>query len=394
MDVLYLSHCAINRPDKGEKIRAHFFARALAERFRLHVACFGRTDDEIAETLEWRDRCGSVFAAKHTGKLALAQAALKFAAGGCLHYAYFHSSKLAEHVKRQFPATPPAVTLAFCSFMAQYAPPQAPLVLDLCDVDSEKWLQYGRMRKPGFLYNMEGRRLRRMEKLEAQRAARTLVTTEPEAELLRGLAPRASVRALENGVDFDFYRPGAAAGAPGEGRRYLVFVGVLDYYPNADAVLWFARQVFPEIRRRDAELEFWIVGRNPPAEVRELGRLPGVTVIPSPPDVRPFVEHAVAVVAPLRLARGLQNKVLEGLALGKRIFASGEVCRTFGRDLPEGVLRCEGAEEFVRRIGSEELIDTQPRLAIRQAAEKRFSWQRAGETLCREIEAAGAAPQR
>src|SRR5581483_8066374 len=162
------------------------------------------------------------------------------------------------------------------------------------DVDSEKWLQYSRERVPGFAYALEGRRLRRIEAAAAASASVAILATEAEAALLRSFAPAASVAAMENGVDFDFFDPSAAPPIPAlEGRRALVFVGVMDYYPNAAGAVRFAERVFPQLRAADPALEFWIVGRNPSKAVARLASSPGIVVTGGVPDVRPYLRSAV-----------------------------------------------------------------------------------------------------
>ena len=179
----------------------------------------------------------------------------------------------------------------------------------------------------------------------------TLLTTENERNILLGFAPGANAEAMENGVDTQYFdgKPRLAADAQG---RFIAFVGTMDYHPNIEAVRWFARQVFPILRRRIPGLNFLVVGRNPVNAVRRLESMDGVRILGGVPDVRPNVASASALVAPLRLARGIQNKVLEALAMGREVFASSEVCRTFGDNLPAGVVQCSSVAEYVRRIAA------------------------------------------
>ena len=173
--------------------------------------------------------------------------------------------------------------------MAPYAPPDIPLLLDMVDVDSEKWFQYAGTRFPGFVYRAEGGRLRGVEKAFAGRACRTLLATQSEERLLRGFAGGAATAFMENGVDFAYFDPeNSRSIAALEGRRALVFAGAMDYYPNAEAAIGFAARVFPQLRADDPDLEFWIVGRNPGKAIRRLASAPGITVSGSVPDIRPY----------------------------------------------------------------------------------------------------------
>jgi len=248
-------------------------------------------------------------------------------------------------------------------------------VLDMVDVDSEKWLQYSELRFPGFLYRAEGRRLRRFEAQCADAARCTVLTTANEAAILQGFVPSARSRSVENGVEFEFFN-GKAGALPQRlvGQSFVLFLGTMDYFPNIEAAAWFARHVFPRLRQGDSGLEFVIAGRNPAKSVVELGELPGVHVTGSVPDVRPYIAAAEAIVAPLKLARGVQNKVLEALAMGREVYASAEVCRTFGGSVPEGVIRCESAEDYAAQIARACRRVPRCETRIRESAKLRFSW--------------------
>jgi glycosyltransferase involved in cell wall biosynthesis len=191
---------------------------------------------------------------------------------------------------------------------------------------------------------------------------------------------------MENGVDFDYFDPSIGWEPPDLRKRFIAFVGAMDYYPNAEAACWFASQVFPQIRRQQKEMEFLIVGRNPTAAVRRLDRLPGITVTGAVADVRPYLSAAEAAIAPLRIARGIQNKVLEALAMGKRTLASTAVCDTFSEELPPGVLRCRSVQDYVEFFQrNSEASDPSP-AAIRSAARRRFSWKANLEILTDELQ--------
>jgi sugar transferase (PEP-CTERM/EpsH1 system associated) len=272
------------------------------------------------------------------------------------------------------------VTVAYSTAMAQYAPDGVPLLLDMTDVDSEKWFGYARTRRFGWVYAMEGRRLRSQEVKWAHRAKTTTVVTEAEAALLRSIVPDARIRCSGNGVDFDYFDPERTPKLPElEGRRFLVFLGAMGYHPNIDAVCWFSQEVFPELRRRNPRLEFLIVGRDPARAVRRLTGQAGVTVVGTVSDVRPYLAGSLAVVAPLRIARGVQNKVMEALAMGKRVMVSPDVCATFGDRLPEGVVRCESPAEYAAYDAAP--VDG----SIRRRASEQFRWERSLETISLEL---------
>ena len=163
------------------------------------------------------------------------------------------------------------------------------------------------------------------ERRIAAAADASLFVSEVEAELFRNLAPDSarSIHALNNGVDFDFFNPDRGYADPYTGcGEVLAFTGQMDYWANVDAVTWFANDVLPRIRESVATANFWIVGASPTPAVKKLEELPGVCVTGRVPDIRPYIAHATAIVAPLRVARGVQNKVLEAMAMAKTVVAT------------------------------------------------------------------------
>jgi sugar transferase (PEP-CTERM/EpsH1 system associated) len=194
-----------------------------------------------------------------------------------------------------------------------------PSVVDLVDVDSEKWLEYsqGQRGPRSWLYRLENRRLRKLEQgLTSWTRAVTLVS-DAEADIYRGFCDPGTVSAVPNGVDLDYFQPRPVANESG-----CVFVGAFDYHPNIDGACWFAREVWPQIVRARPAATLSLVGRRPVSAVRELAAVPGVKVAGQVPDVRPYLSQAAMALVPLRIARGVQNKVLEALAMGKAVIAS------------------------------------------------------------------------
>jgi sugar transferase (PEP-CTERM/EpsH1 system associated) len=383
VELLYLSHCVPNPPDKGEKIRAHFELNELARRHKVHLACFARSPEEMEEARKLVDRCASVYVAPlFPFGLHMARAGLRFAGGACLNTAFYDSAGMRADIAELLKRRRVRAAVSYTAVMAPYVPAGLPFVLDLTDVDSEKWRQYAAERKPGFLFGLEAARMRRLEREQAARAHVTLLTTRAEETLFRSFAPEARTAVLENGVDFAYFDPAGVREDGGlSGRRYLLFVGSMDYYPNQRAVIDFVDRVLPAVRAQEPELELLVVGRKPPARVLALAREPGVDVVGTVDDVRPYYRWAKAVVAPLSIARGIQNKVLEGLAMDKPVLASEAVCRTFGEPLPAGVKRCVSAADY----------GTLPEAAeIRRSARKRFSWKSNLEVLTEAVERAAA----
>jgi len=305
VNLLFLSHCVPAPPDKGEKIRAYHEIQQLASRYRIHLVCFARSQSEVQAAQELSNVCASVYAEQISPRWSLVRAAARFALGDGLNTAFYHSPKMRRYVASLAGRVAFGAALAYSVVMAPYAPPRIPLLLEMIDVDSEKWFQYAQSRRPGGLFRLEARRLRRFETLWAESAQRVALTTQNEEELLRTFAPQAATFSIENGVDAAFFDGQAHHLPPGlAGRRFVAFVGTMDYHPNIEAASWFARCIFPQLRLRDPALEFFIVGRNPSSETSRLTRLPGIHTTGSVPDIRPYLASARAIVVPLRVARG------------------------------------------------------------------------------------------
>jgi sugar transferase (PEP-CTERM/EpsH1 system associated) len=295
---------------------------------------------------------------------------------------YYHHAGLQAWVRDTLARQPIDLAFVFSTAMAPYVlPADGPaVVLDMVDVDSEKWGEYARHSRPPmrWVWAREGRTLLAYERHAAAASDLTLLVSEPECRRLETLAPELAgrVHAVEQGVDLAFFAPGLDLPSPySTTAPRSVFTGNMDYWPNADAAIWFARHVLPLLQARDAASEFIVVGANPSPEVRALADLRGVTVTGRVADVRPYVIHADVAVAPLRIARGIQNKVLEAMALGTPVVASPQafegVRATPGQDL----LVADGAEATAQAIAA--LLAGEHaglRTAGRRVMEQRYGW--------------------
>jgi sugar transferase (PEP-CTERM/EpsH1 system associated) len=385
MEILYVAHCVPWPPDKGDRIRAHHTIRELVKRHRVHVACFTRNARDTLATHELHSRLASFHVEVLNLPRAFARGLLELARGGSLTVGFHRNTRLLAHLRSVLAFNPIDAVVLISSSSAAYVPDGVPFLADWGDVDSEKRLQYAAMRHPGFPHRLEGQRLRRIERDVALRAQRTFLTTKPELELFRKIAPAAAA-CCGNGVDTEYFDASAVTALPAlAGRRFIAFVGVMNYFPNTDAANWFATEVFPALRRRDPALELLLVGRNPTRGITRLGRQPGISVTGEVADVRPYLAGAHGVIAPLRMARGIQNKVLEALAMGKRVLASDPVWRAFAPDFPPGLVRCAGADDYLQAVADLPMgPEADP--AIVQATRARFSWSAALAPLMAELE--------
>lgn len=314
LELLYLCHRVPYPPDKGERIRAFHQVRSLAARHR--VSLLSLTDGPVPDLGPLQELCKRVEVYpvdRRSGYLRSAGAL--FRPGEPLTLSFFDSPELRARLASLVADERFDAAIVYSSAMAPYldAFPRLPAILDMVDVDSAKWAQYSRFApwplRP--VYALEARRLRAYEAALARRFPRVVLATGGEVRQLHAFAPEARAVAVPNGVDLDFFRP---FHLPKAEHPTLVFTGQMDYFANVDGVVHFARRIFPRLRRRFPNLEFLIVGRSPNGRVRALGDLPGVTVTGAVGDVRPFLTRAWVFVAPLRIAQGIQNKVLEAMA--------------------------------------------------------------------------------
>jgi polysaccharide biosynthesis protein PslH len=351
--VLYLVHRVPYPPDKGDRIRNYHVLTWLARRASVHLACFADedVDDESMGMLEkLADRVAVV---RQRAGERWARALWSFARGFTITEGAFHSPELCDQLRQWVGDSRYHVVLASASSLVPYLRLKelegVPAVVDLVDVDSQKWLDYARgCRGPrAWLYRIEGRRLRRLEHDTTAWARGTLLVSEAETNLFRQTCDALGVYTVTNGVDLSYFRPNEAAV---ETDLTCVFVGALDYRPNIDGACWFCRHVWPEILRRRPSARFRLVGRRPVPEVRRLADLPGVELVGQVPDVRPYLYGAALVVVPLRLARGVQNKVLEALAMGKATVASPQSLAGLRTGGPVPVLTASTTTEWVECV--------------------------------------------
>ncbi len=320
-EILLLAHRVPYPPDRGDKVRSHHVMRHLATLGRVHLATFADDPRDMGHDDALAQWCASVTVLPRTRSNA--RAAIEALAGGRpVSLAAFDTEPMRAAVAALLGARRYDAIYVYSGQMAQYLPPDARFVMDFVDMDSAKFAAYaddarGPMR---WMMRREAKLLGRFERDIADRAVATLLVSEAEAALFRRDTDAEAVFAIENGIDTAFFDP-ATAPVANEGGASIVFTGQMDYRPNVDAVRWFATQVLPKVRAVHRDARFAIVGRNPTAAVQALAG-DGVIVTGEVADVRGWIAGAAVVVAPLLLARGIQNKVLEAMAMARPVVAS------------------------------------------------------------------------
>ena len=373
-DLLFLTQRIPYPPIKGEKIRPLQILRHLRQSYDVHLGCLvdDPRDQEHVPTV--RALCKDAYFATLDRRRAKVTCLRGLLTGEPLSVTFYRDRGLAEWTARVLREVRPEAVFVCSSNMAPYVldlrDRQGVCLVDLADVDSEKWRAYASAGRPPMRW-VHAREWRRTAELEGRIAREcdwsTFVSAE-EAALFTRLHPAAAdrIRAVSSGVDAAYFDPALAGEAPyPTDRLNFVFTGTMDYPPNMDAVAWFAGTILPLIRRTAPNAAFHIVGSSPAPQVQALAS-EGVHVTGRVPDVRPYVAHATACVAPMRIARGIQNKVLEAMAMARPVVVTPDALEGIGARPGEEVLLAETAEAFAAAC-----LDAAGRAAVGAAARQR-----------------------
>ena len=386
--LLLLVHRIPFPPDKGDKIRSYHLLQYLLRHFQVYLGTFIDDPADIAHQAALREQCAECCFVERNSKLRKLASLRGLLTAQPLTLPYYASARMQRWVDRVVQEKGIRKAIAFSSATAQFLMYRrfSPMrrVMDFIDIDSDKWAQYAeRARFPmSRLYRREARTLLAYERKVCGTFDASTFVSEQEAAMFRKLAGGHGERitAISNGVDLDRFSPQARLDNPfpqAPSSRRLVFVGAMDYWPNVDAVQWFAHEVLPLLRKH-LLVEFWIVGANPAKEVKALQSLPGVQVTGRVADVRQYVGHADVSVAPLRVARGIQNKVLESLAMARPTVVTTPALEGIPAIPGEHLLLADEPAGLVQQIigllqGNIDAGEMGSR--ARQLMEAHFSWQ-------------------
>lgn len=330
-DLLLLTQRMPFPPNKGEKIRQFHILQHLRRSHRVHLGCLIDDPNDRQYIDECRALCTSSFIGLMDSPAAKLGYIRGLLTGEPLSFSYFWRQDLAHWVASLLREVRPETAIVCSSNMAPYVlhSPDRPrrLIIDYTDVDSDKFREYAAtMRQPKkWLFQREARLVLQRDRAAALEADFGTFVTDPEARLFQALAPEsaAKMRAIGNGVDAEYFTPDAAYSPLYDlAHPHFVFTGTMDYWPNIDAVIWFADAIFPLICKRIPDARFIIVGANPSADVMRLASRPGISVTGRVADVRPYIAHGAASIAPIRIARGIQNKVLEAMAMARPVITA------------------------------------------------------------------------
>ncbi|MFZ6691572.1 TIGR03087 family PEP-CTERM/XrtA system glycosyltransferase [Undibacterium sp. SXout20W] len=355
--LLLLVHRIPFPPNKGDKIRSFNLLKHLAAQYQVHLGCYIDDQDDLQYIDKVKTYCGDTHFSLLRPLLAKIRSLKALVLNRPLSQDYFYTAKMQAWVNETIERRQIQHIVIFSSPMGQYVDhiSNAKIIVDFVDVDSDKWLQYAQNKSwpMSWLYRLEGKRLLGFERKLAASSDNSLFVSEAEANLFKRLAPESSdkIGFLNNGVDTDYFSPEHSFPDPYEQQSHIVvFTGAMDYWPNCEAVTWFARDIFPLIRKHHPAALFYIVGSRPTESVVEVGKLEGVHVTGSVPDIRPYLHHADAVVAPLLTARGVQNKVLEAMAMARTVVVSAQALEGIDATPGTELLLAANLQAFVAHV--------------------------------------------
>ncbi len=387
-ELLMLCHRIPYPPDKGDKIRSYQWVRALAECCRLYLVAFvdDPRDWEYAPRL--REFCAEVYLVPLKPYLARLRGLPALATTAPITTAYYRDKRIAVWVEELLKRRPIKGIVVYSSAMAQYVSghcfkrsmaENCRRIIDFVDVDSDKWRQYASQRRGAmaWIYRREAKRLLTYDTAIAQEFDLSIFVSQAEAAFFRKVAGlEIEPHFVTNGVDHLYFSPDPTRASPyPSGRAVVVFTGAMNYWPNVDAVCWFTAQVWPSVREQMPNALFYIVGSHPDAKIMALAS-DDIVVPGRVADVRPYLQHAAAVIAPMRIARGIQNKVLEGMAMARPVILSSAGFTGIGASDEKCVLLAENAAEFAKRT-SEVLLGSHAKVgkAARDFVIKYFDWE-------------------
>jgi len=388
--ILFLCQRVPWPPDRGDRITTwHFLAHLLDQGHEVDVCCFAETDADAAGVEHLRTRCRSVAAPRIHRGLRKVTSLRGLLTGEALTLPFFRHRALVRAVEAAHRPAPPDLVYVYSSSMAQYVldRPGSPRLMQFAELDSDKWAQVAATRSGvgAWVYRREARLLLEFERRVAQAFDVSVVVSDVEKQLFEQRIPRVTAHVLPNGVDTQHF---AAVGTARREPHTVIFTGVMDYEPNVDAVTWFVQSCWPAVRARHADARFLVVGSSPTAAVRSLHGQDGIEVTGRVPQTVPWFERSAIAIAPLRLARGVQNKVLEAMSMGLPVVSTPQAAQGLGTVPDDTLLVREGAEAMAAAVV--QLMDTPQQAAAvgaRAAAWVRthFEWPRMHarfDTLC------------
>lgn len=376
-DILFLTHRIPFPPDKGDKIRSWHILHRLAHRHRVHLGCLIDDKADLAHIPMLQKLCVTCGFAELRRLGAVARSIGAVAKNEPLTFAHFREEELMTWVAATHRAHPIAAHFVFSSAMATYSEAirdfRGIRIVDFVDVDSDKWAQYARSRRwpLSWVYAREARLLAHAERRIADNSHVALFVSEDESAFFRRtIGGRARVLSIPNGVDTTYFDPAREYPNPYPSNSpCVVFTGRMDYWANVDAVIWFCHEILPIVWRSLPETRFYVVGAQPSQAVKAIADGIHIIVTGRVADVRPYLAHAAFAVAPLRIARGIQNKAFEAMAMGKAVIATPQAFQGIEATPGQDILVADTAPRFAAAVtGLLRDVEARRRLGVQARA--------------------------
>lgn len=376
MKILYLCHRIPFPPNKGDKIRSFNEIKHLSRNHEIHLGCLADNPDDTKYERDLKEYCEKVAVFPLNLRKAKINGVLSILRGKPLSVGYFYRKELQHTINVWHSETNYDAMICFSSPMAEYlfrspllkqrfnpinpSNPRIPtLLMDFCDVDSDKWVQYSRKTSFPFnmVYRLEGKLLLVYEKKINRLFDHSIFVSDQEGKLFVKLnATARNVTTIRNGVDYDYFCSQAVSRQPSaishNKTPVLLFTGAMDYHANVDGVVWFCREIFPKIKEEFPEARLYIVGSKPTPEVKELEKAGGVVVTGFVEDIREYYQIADISVIPLRIARGVQNKVLEAMSMGKAVVCTEKANQGIAAQDGRHVYLADSSPDFAKAVTS------------------------------------------
>jgi len=390
MKFLFIAHRIPYPPNKGDKIRSFNEIKYLSKNHEIHLACLADDLNDLKYTKNLKKYCKIVNIIPLKLKTAKFKTIFSLLNKKPLSVSYFYSKKLQKIINHLLSINNYDAIICFSSPMAEYIfqstnqlIKSTKLIMDFVDVDSDKWKQYAEYTKWPFslIYKLESNRLAQYERKIAKIFHYSIFVSKKEAKLFYMQNPDINnILAIPNGVDFDYFNPyqllvnnqQLASNHP-----FLLFTGAMDYYANVDGVIWFCKKIFPYLIKKYPKLKFYIVGRNPVPSIKRLANF-NTIITGYVDDIRPYYQKATIYIAPLRIARGIQNKILEAMAMAKPVISTSKAFEGIEATPNKDLLLADSEKEFIEKITM--LLENPEKrkylgISARQTIEKNYSWQ-------------------
>ncbi len=391
--LLYLCHRIPYPPNKGDKIRSFHWLKGLSESFDIYLAAFVDDKDDWQYIEKLKAYCADYHMVQLDPALAKLKSVTALVKNQPLTLPYYFDARLQQWVEQVVNKHDIKNILVFSSSMAQYVETaqysMCNRVIDFVDMDSDKWLQYAKSKSwpMSWVYQREANRLLKYEQTIASAFDCSLFVSDAEMNLFQqkcaGVGRQLGY--VNNGVNTDYFLPQRHFHNPYDRELFnVVFTGAMDYWANVDAVRWFVEEIFQPMKMSMPRLQFHIVGSKPTKQVMELQKNKGVFVTGAVDDIRPYIYHAALVVAPMRIARGIQNKVLEAMAMAKLVITSPQGYEGLAAEIEKEIIVANHPHEwidFLKRYGESSSSNRVVGDRARKCVVNKYSWQSSIEKL-------------